>query len=110
MYAVFESGGKQHRAETGERLVLERLKADEGADISFDNVLMVDVDGELTVGTPYIPNSKVHARVISHSRQPKIRVIKFKRRKNYLRRQGHRQLSTIVEITSISNEEKNNGT
>lgn len=105
MYAVFESGGKQHRVVPGEKLTLERLSAPLGSDISFDSVLMVEDEGKVQVGTPYLTNCQVNARVVSHFRQPKIKVIKFKRRKNYLRRKGHKQHSTLVEITSIENKE-----
>ncbi|MCY3541867.1 MAG: 50S ribosomal protein L21 [Gammaproteobacteria bacterium] len=108
MYAVFESGGKQHRVVPGETLSLERLDAPIGSEISFDSVLMVkdQEKDKVSVGTPYLANCKVNARVVSHSRQPKITVIKFKRRKNYLRRKGHRQHTTLVEITSIEQKGK----
>lgn len=106
MYAVIETGGKQHRVVPGETLLVERVDAPVGSDVSFDSVLMVedhDKDARL-VGTPYLSNCKVNARVINHCHQPKITVIKFKRRKNYLRRKGHKQQSTLVEITSIEHE------
>ncbi|MXZ44091.1 MAG: 50S ribosomal protein L21 [Gammaproteobacteria bacterium] len=108
MYAVFESGGKQHRVVPGETLSLERLDAPIGSDISFDSVLMVSDQekDEVKVGTPYVANCKVNARIVSHDRQPKIKVIKFKRRKNYLRRKGHKQHTTLVEITSIEHKGK----
>lgn len=106
MYAVIESGGKQHRVVPGETLLVERLDAPLGSDVSFDSVLMVeDQDkNEVSVGTPYLANCTVNARVVSHGRQPKILVIKFKRRKNYLRRKGHKQHTTLIEITSIEHE------
>ncbi len=106
MYAVIESGGKQHRVAPGETVSVERLDAPLGSDVSFDSVLMVeDRDkNERLIGTPYVSNCKVNARVINHCRQPKITVIKFKRRKNYLRRKGHKQHITLVEITSIEHE------
>ena len=106
MYAVFESGGKQHRVVPGETLALERLDAPLGSDISFDSVLMVEDQDQVAVGTPYLANCTVNARVINHSRQPKIMVIKFKRRKNYLRRTGHKQHTTLVEITSIEHKDE----
>ena len=108
MYAVFESGGKQHRVVLGETLTLERLDAPIGTDVSFDSVLMVNDQekDKVSVGTPYLANCKVNARVLSHDREQKISVIKFKRRKNYLRRKGHRQHTTIVEITSIEHKGK----
>ena len=103
MYAIFESGGKQHRVVPGDTLAVERLSAPLGSDISFDSVLMVEDDGNVQVGTPFLADCKVNARVVSHYRQPKITVIKFKRRKNYLRRKGHKQHSSLIEITSIEN-------
>lgn len=108
MYAVFESGGKQHRVEPGETLTLERLDVPIGSDVSFDSVLMVkdQEKDKVSVGTPYLANCKVNARVVSHGRQPKITVVKFKRRKNYLRRKGHKQQTTLVEITSIEHKGK----
>ena len=101
MFAVFLSGGKQHRVNEGDVLKLERLKAEPGDDIEFDKVLLV-VDGDdVSVGQPYVEGGRIKARVLGHDRGKKIRVIKFKRRKNYLRRQGHRQWYTEVRITGI---------
>ena len=101
MFAVFLSGGKQHRVNEGDVLKLERLKAEPGEDIEFDKVLLVADGNDVSVGQPYVDGGQVKARVLSHDRGKKIRVIKFKRRKNYLRRQGHRQWYTEVRITGI---------
>ena len=101
MFAVFLSGGKQHRVNEGDVLKLERLKAEPGEDIEFDRVLLVADGNDVSVGQPYVDGGQVKARVLSHDRGKKIRVIKFKRRKNYLRRQGHRQWYTEVRITGI---------
>ena len=101
MYAVFESGGKQHRATEGELLSLERLHAEPGEEVTFDTVMLVCDGDNTSVGKPFVPDSKVHAQVVRHERQKKIRVVKFKRRKNYLRRAGHRQNVTVVRVTSI---------
>lgn len=103
MYAVFESGGKQHRASEGDLLSLERLEAAPGEEVAFDNVMLVSEEEALRVGTPFLPNGRVLATVVRHERQKKIRVIKFKRRKNYLRRAGHRQWVTVVKVTAIEN-------
>ena len=102
MYAVIASGGKQYRVEEGESLRVERLDAEEGAEIELDRVLLVG-DGEtVTVGTPLVEGGKVAATVRGHGRHKKIKVVKFKRRKNYLRQHGHRQDFTELEIKSIT--------
>jgi large subunit ribosomal protein L21 len=102
MHAVIVTGGKQYRVEQGDKLRVERLAAEEGATIEFDRVLLLSDGEKVTVGTPYIDNSKVSATVRSHGRGKKIRVIKFRRRKGYMRTQGHRQSFTEVEITEIA--------
>ncbi|MDE0364466.1 MAG: 50S ribosomal protein L21 [Gammaproteobacteria bacterium] len=101
MFAVFLSGGKQHRVNEGDVLKLERLKAEPGDDIEFEKVLLVADGDDVSVGQPYVEGGRIKARVLGHDRGKKIRVIKFKRRKNYLRRQGHRQWYTEVRITGI---------
>ncbi len=102
MYAVIVTGGKQYRVRKGETVRVERLAVEEGAKIEFDRVLMVGEGEEVQVGTPFVKGSKVSGKVKTHGRDRKIKVIKFKRRKNYLRTQGHRQSYTDVEITSIA--------
>ena len=101
MFAVFVSGGKQHRVTEGETLKLERLAAAPGEEVVFDRVLMVERDGELRIGQPYVAGGCVKAQVLDHARGRKIRIIKFKRRKGYMRRQGHRQWRTEVRVTGI---------
>ncbi|WP_323847355.1 50S ribosomal protein L21 [Microbulbifer magnicolonia] len=101
MYAVIESGGKQHRVEEGEVLRLEKLEVATGETIDFDKVLMV-VDGDkINIGAPVVGGAKVTAEVVSHGRGEKVRIIKFRRRKHSLKRQGHRQWYTEVKITGI---------
>ncbi|MFI2813076.1 MULTISPECIES: 50S ribosomal protein L21 [Microbulbifer] len=101
MYAVFESGGKQHRVEEGEVLRLEKLEVATGESIDFDKVLMV-VDGDnVNIGAPLVNGAKVTAEVINHARGEKVRIIKFRRRKHSMTRQGHRQWYTEVKITGI---------
>ena len=102
MFAVFESGGKQHRVVQGEVVRLERLAGEPGERVVFDRVLMVADGDEIAVGTPLLAGGQVAGTVVGQGRGKKINVIKFKRRKNYLRRKGHRQAYTDVKITAIS--------
>ena len=102
MYAVFESGGQQHRVSEGEILKLEKLEVGTGETLSFDKVLMVGAGADVKVGSPYVAGSTVSAEVVQHGRHPKIRVIKFRRRKHYKRETGHRQWFTEVKITGIN--------
>nr|VFJ73291.1 MAG: LSU ribosomal protein L21P [Candidatus Kentron sp. FW] len=101
MYAVVMTGGKQHRVQVGDSLRVEKLAAEEGDSIKLDKVLMVAAGENITVGTPYIAGGDVSATVKSQGRGKKIRITKFKRRKNYRRTQGHRQGFTEIEITGI---------
>ena len=101
MYAVIESGGKQHRVTEGESLKLEKLEAATGDTIEFDRVLMVGGDS-VQVGTPVVDGAKVTAEVVSHGRHPKVRLVKFNRRKHHRKETGHRQWYTEVRITGIS--------
>jgi large subunit ribosomal protein L21 len=102
MYAVFRSGGKQYRASTGERLKLERLVADEGSNVIFDQVLLVGEGSDIKVGSPILAGASVSAKVLKQGKSKKVTVVKFKRRQNYLRQGTHRQFFTEVEITDIS--------
>ena len=101
MYAVIMTGGKQYRVEEGDSLRVERLDAEEGAEIEFDRVLLVADGEQVMVGTPFVEHGKVAATVRQHGRAKKIKVVKFKRRKNYLRQHGHRQSFTELRIESI---------
>ncbi len=102
MYAVFRSGGKQYRASKGDRLRLERLSAEEGASVEFDEVLLIGEGDKLNVGTPLVAGGKVEATVLGQGKGKKVDVVKFKRRQNYKRLGGHRQAYTEVEITAIT--------
>ena len=102
MYAVIESGGKQHRVEEGEVLKLEKLEAATGETIEFDRVLMVGAGSDVKIGAPVVDGSKVTATVKSHGRGKKVHIVKFKRRKHHMKRQGHRQAFTELEVTGIS--------
>ena len=101
MYAVFKTGGKQYRATTGDVLQVEKIEAEKGAEVELDQVLMVGEGEDVKIGTPYLKGGKVKATVVDHGRRDKIKVIKFKRRKNYRRQMGHRQYFTQIEITGI---------
>ncbi|MFT7288468.1 MAG: large subunit ribosomal protein L21 [Halieaceae bacterium] len=101
MYAVIVSGGKQHRVIEGETLKLEKLEAATGESIEFDEVLMIGGE-QVRVGTPVVEGAKVTAEVINHGRHPKIKIVKFNRRKHYRNETGHRQWFTEVRITGIS--------
>jgi large subunit ribosomal protein L21 len=102
MFAVFASGGKQHRVTEGEVIRIERLAAEPGEEVVFDKVLMVADGDQVSVGTRFVDGGKVTAEVIGNDRGKKINVLKFKRRKDYLRRQGHRQWFTELKITGIN--------
>lgn len=102
MYAVFKTGGKQYRASHGDRLRVERLDAEVGDTIEFDQVLLVGEGADIKVGAPLVDGGKVSATVTAQGRGKKVDIIKFKRRKNYMRHHGHRQHFTEVEITAIS--------
>jgi len=108
MYAVFRSGGKQYRASQGERLKLEKLPVAEGADVSFDEVLLLGEGSDVKVGDPLLVGSSVSAKVLKQGKSKKVSVVKFRRRKNYLRQHTHRQFFTEVEITAISGDTKDN--
>jgi large subunit ribosomal protein L21 len=102
MYAVIESGGKQHRVQAGEVLQLEKIEAAPGETLNFDRVLLVGEGGEVKIGAPYVAGSSVSAEVVRQGRHDKIRIVKFRRRKHYKRETGHRQWFTEVRITGIN--------
>ena len=102
MYAVFRSGGKQYRAAKGDVLRVEKIDGDEGATVTFDEVLLVGEGSDIKVGSPTLSGSSVSAKVLRQGKSRKVPVVKFKRRQNYLRQGSHRQFFTEVEITSIS--------
>jgi large subunit ribosomal protein L21 len=102
MYAVIQTGGKQYRVSEGDTVKVEKLTAEEGASIDLDQVLMVADGDDVKVGTPYLVGGVVTATVESHGRAKKVKIVKFRRRKHYLKRQGHRQWYTALKITGIS--------
>ena len=101
MYAVFKTGGKQYRAAKGDKLKIEKLDAAEGDSVEFDEVLLVGEGDSVKVGTPLVSGGKVTAKVLVQAKDKKIDVIKFRRRQNYRRTHGHRQLFSLVEITGV---------
>ncbi|MBM4203120.1 MAG: 50S ribosomal protein L21 [Gammaproteobacteria bacterium] len=101
-FAVIESGGKQHRVSEGEVLRLEKLDAVPGSEVVFDKVLMLAAGDRVEVGKPYVSGSSVKAEVLEHDRAKKVTIIKFRRRQDYRKSQGHRQWFTAVRITGIS--------
>jgi large subunit ribosomal protein L21 len=102
MYAVFQSGGKQHRVSEGQTLRLEKLDAETGASIEFDSVLLIANGEEVAVGAPFVAGSKITAEVVAHGRGDKVKIVKFRRRKHSRKQQGHRQWFTEVKITGIT--------
>ena len=101
MYAIIESCGKQYKVAEGDVVFFEKLDAEEGKKVTFDKVILVSEDGKVQVGTPYVKGVNVEGKVVSHGKSKKIIVFKMKAKKNYRRKQGHRQPYTKVEITSI---------
>ena len=101
MYAVIKTGGKQYKVSEGATLKVEKIAADEGANIELDQVLMV-VDGDkVTVGAPLVAGGKVTATIQSHGRGKKVEIVKFRRRKHHRKQMGHRQSYTELKITGI---------
>ena len=101
MYAIIESCGKQYKVAEGDVVFFEKLEAEEGKKVKFDNVVMVSEDGKVQIGNPYVKGVSVEGKVISHGKAKKIIVFKMKAKKNERKKQGHRQPYTKVEITSI---------
>ncbi len=101
MYAVISTGGKQYRVAPGDLLQIEKLDAEPGTAIVFDEVLLIADGDDVAIGNPRLEGAKVNAEVVSQLRGEKIRIVKFRRRKHYMRHQGHRQYLTEVRITSI---------
>jgi large subunit ribosomal protein L21 len=102
MYAVVKTGGKQYRVSAGEKLKVEQIPADIGAEIALDQVLLV-ADGEaVRLGTPLVSGASVTAKVLAHGRGDKVHIFKMQRRKHYRKSQGHRQNYTEIEILGIA--------
>jgi large subunit ribosomal protein L21 len=102
MYAVVETGGKQYRVQEGDTLFVEKIAGNEGDNIKFDKVLFVSNGGDVKVGTPFIEDMTVDASIVEHGKGKKIIVYKFKAKKDYRKKQGHRQPYTKVKIEKIN--------
>jgi large subunit ribosomal protein L21 len=101
MYAVIKTGGKQYRVAAGEKIKVEKLPADLGAELVIDQVLALGEGAEVRVGAPLLAGATVRAKVLAHGRAEKVRIFKMQRRKHYQKHQGHRQGYTELEITGI---------
>ena len=102
MYAVIKTGGKQYRVVAGEKLKIEQIPAEVGAEIKLDQILMVGEGESVKIGTPLLTGASVQATVLSQGRHPKIKIFKMRRRKHYQKHQGHRQNFTEIRIDGIS--------
>ena len=100
-YAVIRSGGKQYRVSPGETVRVEKLEGDPGADLAFGEVLLASSDGSVQIGKPLVEGFRVLGEIVRHEKARKILVFKKKRRKNYRRKQGHRQQLTVVRVTGF---------
>ena len=101
MYAIVETGGKQYRIVEGSTVYVEKLAVNEGEKVTLDQVIAVSKDGSLTVGEPYVAGASVEATVLENGKADKIIVFKYKRKKDYRRKQGHRQPYTKLKIEAI---------
>ncbi len=101
MYAVIKTGGKQYRVAQGDKLRVEKLIGDVGTTVTFSDILFVGGDS-ITIGTPHVAGATVEAKIVAQDRDKKIIVFKFRRRKNYRRKNGHRQPFTALEITNVT--------
>ncbi|MBF7730227.1 50S ribosomal protein L21 [Pseudomonas sp. N040] len=101
MYAVIVTGGKQYKVAEGEFLKIEKLEIATGESVTFDRVLLIGNGDDVQIGAPVVNGAKVVAEVVAQGRHDKIRIIKFRRRKHHMKRQGHRQWYTEIKITGI---------
>ena len=101
MYAIIETGGKQYKVNEGDVVYVEKLGVEVSETVTFDKVLTVEKDGDLKVGAPYVDGVKAVGKVLAQTKGKKITIVKYKAKKNYDRKMGHRQPYTKVEITSI---------
>ena len=102
MYAIVDIAGQQFKVEKDQKLYVHRLEAEEGKKVSFDQVLLIDTDGKVSVGSPTVKGASVSAKVLAHVKSDKVLVFKKKRRKGYQKLNGHRQYMTQIQIESIS--------
>lgn len=104
MYAIIETGGKQYRVQNGDQIVVEKLGAEAGDTVVFDKVLAVGEGAGVKVGTPYVEGTAVEGKVVENGKGKKVIIFKYKAKKDYRKKQGHRQPYTLVEITAIGGE------
>lgn len=102
MYAVIETGGKQYRVQEGDIIFIEKVAGNEGEALNFDKVLLVSNGEEVKVGKPYVDGVSVNGNIVEHGKARKVVVFKFKRKKDYRKKQGHRQPYTKVKIEKIN--------
>jgi large subunit ribosomal protein L21 len=102
MFAVINTGGKQYRVSEGTVVRIEKLEAEAGATVEFDQVLLVGAGADIKVGKPLVTGAKVTATVEAHGKADKVVIVKFRRRKHYKREKGHRQQYTLIKVTGIS--------
>jgi large subunit ribosomal protein L21 len=102
MYAIIKTGGKQYRVAAGEKLKVEKLADDVGSEVLIDQVLLVGGGEDVKIGTPLVAGALVKAKVLAHGLGDKVQIFKMRRRKHYVKHQGHRQGYTEIEITGIS--------
>ena len=101
MYAVVQTGGKQYTVSPGDLLKIEKLDGNPGDTVVLKDILLINDDKETKVGTPFVENASVNAELVETAKDKKVIVFKFKRRKNYRRRKGHRQLMSVIKIKEI---------
>lgn len=104
MYAIIETGGKQYRVQNGDQIAVEKLNIEDGQQVVFDKVLVVGEGADVKVGAPYVDGVTVEGNVIETGKGKKVIIFKYKAKKDYRKKQGHRQPYTLVEITSIAGE------
>ncbi len=102
MYAIIETGGKQYRVQEGDVVFVEKLSAEEGAAVVFDRVLAVSNEDQFTAGSPAVKGASVNAKVLGHGKDKKVIIFKYKAKKGYRKKQGHRQPYTKVQIEKIN--------
>ncbi len=102
MYAVIETGGKQYKVQEGDIVFIEKLTAEEGSTVTFDKVLAVSNEGSVNFGSPVIASASVSGKVLGHGKERKVIIFKYKPKKGYRRKQGHRQPFTKVQIEKIN--------
>ena len=102
MYAVIATGGKQYRVSEGTVVRVEKLDVDAGATVEFNQVLLIGEGVDVAIGAPYVTGALVTATVQAHGKADKVRIVKFRRRKHYLRQKGHRQPYTEIKVTGIN--------